>query len=71
MMGKKAQEVITIFSDIPYGATSKSYPELDEWLEKGMYVESFRQTQSDSTSKYIITFLLRYYNVSTFAGRTE
>jgi hypothetical protein len=61
----KAQEVVTVFSDIPNDATLKTYPELEEWFNKGMYVESFQQTQSASTSKYVITFILRYYNVST------
>ena len=61
----KAQEIVTIFSDIPNDATMKTYPELEEWFNKGMYVESFQQTQSVSTGKYVITFILRYYNVST------
>lgn len=60
----KAQEIITIFLDIPNNATMKTYPELEEWINKGMYVESFQQTQSTSTGKYIITFVLRYNNVS-------
>lgn len=60
----RAQEVVTIFSDIPNDATMKTYPELDEWFNKGMYVESFVQTQSASTGKYVITFVLRYYNTT-------
>ncbi|MFY9309244.1 MAG: hypothetical protein WAQ28_09390 [Bacteroidia bacterium] len=60
----KVQEVVTIFSDIPNDATMKTYPELEEWFNKGMYVESFTQTQSGETGKYVITFLLRYYNTN-------
>lgn len=60
----RSQEVVTIFSDIPTDATMKTYPELDEWFDKGMYVESFSQTQSASTEKYVITFILRYYNTT-------
>ncbi|MEW6469126.1 MAG: hypothetical protein AB1458_09390 [Bacteroidota bacterium] len=60
----RAQEVVTIFSDIPSDATMKTYPELEEWFNKGMYVESFAQTQSASMGKYVITFVLRYYNTA-------
>lgn len=60
----KVQEVVTIFSDIPNDATMKTYPELDEWFNKGMSIESFAQTQSGETGKYVITFLLRYYNAN-------
>jgi hypothetical protein len=60
----RAQEVVTIFSDIPNDATMKTYPELEEWFNKGMYVESCVQTQSASTGKYVITFVLRYYNTT-------
>jgi hypothetical protein len=28
----RAQEVVTIFSDIPHDATMKNYAELDEWF---------------------------------------
>jgi hypothetical protein len=58
------QEVVTIFSDIPTDSTMKTYPELEEWFKKGMYVESVVQTQSVSTTKYIVTFILRYYNTT-------
>lgn len=61
----RAQEVVTIFSDIPNDATMKTYPELDEWFDKGMYVEKVAQTQSASTGKYVITFILRYYNTTS------
>ena len=60
----RAQEVVTIFSDIPPDARMKTYPELEEWFSKGMYIEDFVQTQSASTGKYVITFLLRYYNTT-------
>ena len=60
----RAQEVVTIFSDIPTDSTMKTYPELEEWFNKGMYIESFIQTQSTSTTKYVITFVLRYYNAA-------
>jgi hypothetical protein len=66
----KEQEVVTVFSDIPADAVIKTYPELDEWFKKGMYIESFVQTQSSSTGKYVITFLLRYYNTTLQKDKT-
>ncbi len=60
----RAQEVVTIFSDIPADGKPKTYHELDEWIAKGMYIERFTQTQSDTSGRYILTFLLRYYNTT-------
>jgi hypothetical protein len=60
----KAQEVVTIFSEIPSDSTMKTYPELEEWFAKGMYVEKIVQSQAASSSKFIVTFILRYYNAS-------
>lgn len=56
----KAQ-VVTIFSDVPADPAMKTYPELEKWFEKGMYVEDLVQTQAPS-GLYIITFILRHNN---------
>ena len=66
----REQEVVTVCSDIPTDTVIKTYPELEEWFKKGMYIESFTQTQSSSTEKYVITFLLRYYNTTLQKDKT-
>lgn len=63
----KAQEVITIIAEIPNEQIGKNriaiktYPELDSFFEKEMYIESFTQTLI-SNETYILTFIFRYYN---------
>lgn len=58
----RAQEVVTLFSDIPQDGSSQTYHQLEIWFSKGMYIETFVQTQYEG--KYVITFLLRYYNTT-------
>jgi hypothetical protein len=64
----KQQEIITIISNIPknlHGEQSvvNTYPELQEFFEKGMYVESIVQSCLVD-GRFVITFVLRYYNAS-------
>ena len=40
-------------------------------LKKGMYIESFAQSQSSLQCKYLITFLLRYYNATLQKDKTQ
>lgn len=63
----RAQEVISLIGKTPGESDSMNqnvhtYPALDEFLEKGMYIESLHQIRL-SDSLYMITFVLRYYNV--------
>ena len=63
----KRQEVISIIQQLPESVTNhqdlvvKTYPVIDEALEKGMYIESMVQTAGPNNS-YIITFVIRHYN---------
>ena len=59
------QEVVTVFIDASTSSGVKTYPELDVWFNKGMYVESLSQCESPHAGKVCITFVLRYYNTST------
>lgn len=58
-----AQEVITIFAEIPSTAEHSEnaiiqYPQLNAMFEKGMYIESFNKIYV-SNRKYLITFVFR------------
>ena len=63
----KRQEVISIIQQLPELTNNhqdlmvKTYPVIDEALEKGMYIESMAQTVGPNNS-YIITFVIRHYN---------
>ena len=62
----KQQEVITIFTSIPDEVKKKrpavsTYPELDKFFEKGMYIESIVQS-CVADGRCAITFVLRYYS---------
>lgn len=65
----KPQEVISIIADISpsdldnKGNLAKSYPELDQFFDKGMYIENIVQSPFGNR-KCIITFVFRYYNTS-------
>lgn len=63
----KAQEVLSIFTEVTSedlqnkGSVIKTYPELDTYFDKGMYVEKVTQTYIEN-GKCMITFVFRYYN---------
>lgn len=63
----KPQEVLSIFTKISEGDLKengtilKTYPELDKYFDKGMYVEQVTQTCFEN-GKCMITFVFRYYN---------
>lgn len=59
------QEVVTVFIDSSPSSGVKTYPELDEWFNKGMYIESVSQSEAAKAGKVCVTFVLRYYNTST------
>ena len=65
----KPQEIISIFTDVnPEDLNGnnnvvKMYPELDEFFDKGMYVEKVTQTCLEK-GKCMITFVFRYYNTT-------
>lgn len=61
----RPQEIVSIFVDMSASSHVRSYPELDEWFNKGMYIESLTQSESARTGKMCLTFVLRYYNTST------
>lgn len=58
------QEIVTIFVEASQD-NIKTYPELDEWFNKGMYVQSVTQSGVPDAGKICVTFVLRYYNSST------
>lgn len=55
----KEQEVITVFSDVPEKDGVRTYPELEDWLNKGMHIEHI--AQSHVGSKFVVTFVLRHH----------
>lgn len=65
----KPQEVITLMIDLQEGHSQEksnlvnTHPELDQFFNKGMYIESAYQNCLDN-GKCIITFIFRYYNTS-------
>lgn len=65
----KPQEVLSIFTNVTSedleneGSVVKTYPELDSYFDKGMYVEKVTQTCLEN-GKCMITFVFRYYNTS-------
>ncbi len=62
----KPQEVITIVTDIFFDSQVKGarmHPELDEFFDKGMYIEKVVQNCLDN-GKCVITFVFRYYSTS-------
>lgn len=65
----KPQEVITIMTDMSAESGEdksnqvKTHPELDQFFNKGMYIESAYQNCLEN-GKCIITFIFRYYNTS-------
>jgi hypothetical protein len=65
----KPQEIVSIFTEVDpqdlkvKGNVLKEYPELDEYFDKGMYVEKVTQTCPEK-GKCMITFVFRYYNTS-------
>ena len=65
----KPQEVITIIVDTSSGDAqiknniTRAHPELDQFFDKGMYIEKVVQSSLDN-GKCVITFVFRYYNTS-------
>jgi hypothetical protein len=65
----KPQEVITIMLDISAGdaenkgSVVKMHPELDQFFDKGMYIEKLVQSSLEN-GKCAITFVFRHYNNS-------
>ncbi|MCG2609995.1 hypothetical protein LZZ90_00570 [Flavobacterium sp. SM15] len=62
----KQQEIITVFTTIPEDVKKKhtvitTYPELDKFFEKGMYVENIVQSCL-ADGRCAITFVLRHYS---------
>jgi hypothetical protein len=64
----KPQEVITIFRNISEVSASDQwigYPELQEFFDKGYYIEEFQQTAIDS-NRFMITFNFRKFSQVTY-----
>lgn len=65
----KPQEVITIMTEMSAtNSTNKTsvvkiHPELDEFFDKGMYIEKIVQSCLEN-GRCAITFVFRYYNTS-------
>lgn len=64
----KSQEVISIFVYDKHEGSKKEnvlilYPELEEYFNRGMYLERITQT-SFNEDKCLVTFVFRYYNSS-------
>jgi hypothetical protein len=64
----KPQEVITIVTDVSVdsqvkGSVTRMHPELDQFFDKGMYIEKVLQSCPDN-GRCVITFVFRYYNTS-------
>lgn len=66
----RPQEVLSIFTDVTSedlknkGSVLKTYPELDSYFDKGMYIEKVTQTCLED-DKCMITFVFRYYSSAT------
>jgi hypothetical protein len=65
----KPQEVITIMTEMSASNSTdkisvvKTHPELDQFFDKGMYIENVVQSFLEN-GKCAITFVFRYYNAS-------
>jgi 3'-phosphoadenosine 5'-phosphosulfate sulfotransferase len=65
----KPQEVITIITEMSISNSPdnsslvKAHPELDQFFEKGMYIEKLVQSCLEN-GKCAITFVFRHYNPS-------
>ena len=65
----KPQEVITILTDMVSTQSQdkntiiQTYPELDHFFDKGMYIEKIVQNCLED-GKCMLTFVFRYYNTS-------
>lgn len=66
----RQQEILTVFVDSADSDTIKVYPELEEWFNKGMYVDRITQSGVPGTGKICITFIMRYYNSSTSVDKS-
>ena len=67
----KPQEVITIYTTVPNQDSNKqnivsTHPELDQFFDKGMYIETV--VQSLEKGICALTFVFRYYNASQSKG---
>ncbi len=61
----KKQEIITIFTNIPKNINEENnitntYPELNKFFEKGMYIENVVQNCL-ADGRCVITFVFRHY----------
>jgi hypothetical protein len=64
----KPQEVVTIFRNVMDKTNEQQwigYPELEEFFNKGFYIETFKQSIIDS-ERYMITFTFRKFNPATY-----
>lgn len=62
------QEVVTIFRELKIKSEEKQwvgYPELEEFFEKGYYIENFTQTVIGN-ERYMITFIFRKYSPAQY-----
>lgn len=62
------QEVITIFRELKKENEEKQwvgYPELEEFFQKGYYIENFTQT-TIGNDRYMITFIFRKYSSAQY-----
>lgn len=65
----KPQEVITIITEVSANdspdktSVVKTHPELDQFFDKGMYIEKVVQSSLENGS-CAITFVFRHYNTS-------
>lgn len=65
----KPQEVITIMTEISESdlqnkaSVVKTHPELDQFFDKGMYIEKVVQSSLEN-GRCAITFVFRHYNAS-------
>ena len=61
----KQQEVISVLVELKESGQTPiiTYPELEPYFEKGMYIENVIQTTIDS-HKFVVTFVMRYYNMA-------
>ena len=64
----KPQMVVSVFKEfreIEFDGKELHYPELDELINNGFYIESFQQSLISDTM-FVVTFSLKKFNISTY-----
>lgn len=65
---RKPQLIVSVFKefrDVEINGQVLHYPELDELIHEGFYIESFQQSLISDT-RFVVTFSMKKFNMSTY-----